>query len=249
MLRDIHGHKVTYFFETGRFRSALIWTHSKGRFGVGGGRSDGADAEDDAEVAVGVAGAGDAEVTYLAGVLDVLAQAGAEVVVADTHQAQRLAGVGRQAVQTDALGHIVAADEGGGDGQVLGDEGVDARLNVGHLLGGGTDGQAVVDLALLALDVGIARALAAEEAHHGLVEQVLGGVGRAVLVLVVGVEDGLVQEDGEGVGGRNWGDWGDGAGVVFLIYNRNYCCPVNRLYVLYQRRFHCDMPLSGDEDG
>ena len=28
-----------------------------------------------------------------------------------------------------------------------------------------------------------------------------------------------------------------------------YCCPVNRLYVLYQRRFHCDKPLSGDVDG
>ena len=29
----------------------------------------------------------------------------------------------------------------------------------------------------------------------------------------------------------------------------NYCCPVNRLYVLYHRRFQCDKPLSGDEDG
>ena len=37
---------------------------------------------------------------------------------------------------------------------------------------------------------------------------------------------------------------------LFLLSSKNnYCCPVNRLYVLYQRRFHCDKPLSGDEDG
>ena len=146
-------------------------------------------AEDDAEVAVGKAGAADAEVAYLAGALYVGSEAGAHVVVAHIDEAQRGAGIGGELTEVDAGGYLVAVHVAGGDGEVGSDDAVYLGLDMAYLLLGGAGGEVVVALALLAFDVVDTRAAAAEEAHHGLIQDVLGGVGRGKFGLVMGVED------------------------------------------------------------
>ena len=116
------------------------------------------------------------------------AEAGADVVVTDAHDAEGVAGVVGQFGEGDTGGDVVAGHQLVGDGQVGLYEGVDAPLNVGHLLLGERPVDEEVNLALLAFDVTVAAAFATEHAAHGLVEQVLGGMGRRKLFLVVGVE-------------------------------------------------------------
>lgn len=122
------------------------------------------------------------------------AEAGADVVVADAHDAEGFAGVVGQFGEGDAGGDVVAGHKLVGDGQVGLYELVDASLNVGHLLLGERPVDEEVDLALLAFDVRVAAPFAAVQPHHGLVEQVLGRMGRRKFFLVVGVEGGCVFE-------------------------------------------------------
>ena len=144
--------------------------------------------ENEAEAAVVVAGAGDAEGADLAGGFHMRAEAGAHVVIADAHDAESFAGAFGQFGEGDACGDVVAGHELVGDGQVGLYELVDAALDVGHLLLGERPVDEKVDLALLAFDVRVAAPFAAVQAHHGLVEQVLGRVRGRELLLVVGVE-------------------------------------------------------------
>ena len=65
-------------------------------------------AEYDAEVAVGIAGAADAEDAHLASVFYMCAETRAHVVVAYIDEAQRVAGIGRELAEVDACGHLIA---------------------------------------------------------------------------------------------------------------------------------------------
>ena len=95
----------------------------------------------------------DAEVSYLARVLHVSSEAGAYVVVAHIDKAQRVAGIGWEFAQVDALGHFVAGDITGGHGHVGIDDAVHGGFDLAYLLFSGAGGEVVVALALLALDV------------------------------------------------------------------------------------------------
>ena len=133
-------------------------------------------------------GAQEFEAAYLRRGPHVLADAGADVIVADAHQADGLGGIGRQAVGIDALGQVVAIGKLIADGHVESDEAVHLRLDLLLLLARGLVVELVGDLALLALHVGVVASLRAKEADHQLVEQVLGGMSRRKLLLVVLVE-------------------------------------------------------------
>ena len=163
-----------------------------GRFRLPDGRRNGEKSfrhlENEAEAAVVVAGAGDAEGADLAGGFHVRAETGAHVVVADAYDAEGFAGAVGQLGECDAGGDVVAGHELVGDGQVGLYEGVDAALDVGHLLLGERPVEEEVDLALLAFDVRVAAPFAAIQPHHGLVEQVFGRVRGRELLFVVGVE-------------------------------------------------------------
>lgn len=148
--------------------------------------------EHDAEGAVVVAGAGDAERPDLCCGGYVLTNAGADVVVADVDKAESLAGILGQFVQLYAFGNLVAGHEDVTDGEVLGDEFVHLAFNLCHLAGGGTGGQEEVDLGLLTFDMCILGALTAKHPYHGLVQQMFGGVAGTMLVLVVLVQDGCL---------------------------------------------------------
>ena len=106
-------------------------------------------AEHDAEVAVVVAGAADAEAANFARALHVGAKAGAHVVVAHRDEAQRGAGIGGELAEVDAGGHLVAVHIAGGDGKVGSDDAVYLGLDMAYLLLGGAGGEVVVALALL----------------------------------------------------------------------------------------------------
>ena len=125
------------------------------------------------------------------GVLDVKAQTSTDIVVAHTDETQRLGYIVGQLGKGHFGRDLIARDVLHRHGQIGFDDLVDAALHLSYLLVGGTDGQLVVELALLALDVGVARTFATEHAHHGLVEDVLGSVRRLVLLFVMIVEDGF----------------------------------------------------------
>ena len=127
----------------------------------------------------------DAECTYLTCVLHVCTYAGTGVIIAHTYNAQRVACIGRQLAQVNAIGYIVACHELDGYRQMLRDDLVHTAFNLGNLLHGGCTGQSVVALALLALDMRITAALASEHPHHSLVKDVLHGVHRRVLGFVM----------------------------------------------------------------
>ena len=154
--------------------------------------------EDDAEGAAFSEGrprrGGNAEVPAFEGVLDVRAETGADVVVADTDEAQRLGCIVGQLGKGDFGRNPVARHILHRHRHVGLDDLVDTALDLGNLLGRGTLGQLVVELALLSLHMGVARTLTAEHAHHGLVEDMLGRVSRFVFLLVVVVEDGFCHD-------------------------------------------------------
>ena len=133
-------------------------------------------------------GAKHLETTYLGGGAHVLAYAGTDVVVPYSDQAYRLAGIGGQAVEGDVGGQAVAGDELEGHGQVVGYQGIHATLNLLLLLAAGLVVEVEAHLALLPLYMGIIAAPASEQLNHGAIEQVLGGVGGGILLLVVVVE-------------------------------------------------------------
>lgn len=151
-----------------------------------GGASFLVELEAQAQAAVGVVVAGDAEVADLGGVGHVQADAGAHVVVAHHHEAQRASGFGGQAAEVDRRGRVASLHVFGPDVEMAVYHFVDLALHFGYLLVGGALGQQVVAFAFLAFDVRIDRARASEHADHGAVQDVLGGVhGRIFLFCCV----------------------------------------------------------------
>ena len=134
------------------------------------------------------------ETAYLRGSADMLADAGADVVVADAHEADGVGGILGQTVEGNALWKFIAGDELEGDGQVLVDKLVHAAFDLLLFLARGLVVEVEAHLALLALDVGVVGALAAKEANHRLVEQMFSGMTGRKLVLVV-----IVQFHGESI--------------------------------------------------
>ena len=157
------------------------------------------EAEDDAEGTAFGKGCprrgGDAEMTAFEGVLDVETEACADVVVADTDESQRFGSIVGQLGEGDFGWNLVARHILHRHRHVGPDDLIDTTLDLSYLFGRGTLGQLVVEFALLALHMGVARTLAAEHTHHGLVEDMLGGVRRLVFTFVVVVEDGFGHKD------------------------------------------------------
>ncbi len=126
--------------------------------------------------------------SYLGGVSNVRTNASASIVVADQNQPQCLAGIGGQFAEIHQLGGFFVRYEARCDGQMPVDDGIDLRLDGRHLFIGRAGGQLVVALALLALDMSVARTRATEHPHHRLVEDMLGRMHRRILLFVVLVE-------------------------------------------------------------
>lgn len=125
---------------------------------------------------------------YLGGVFNVRTNASASIVVADQDQPQRLAGIGRQFAEVHQFGGFFVRYEARCDGQMPVDDGIDLCLDGRDLFVGRASGQLVVALALLSLDMSVARTRATEHPHHRLVEDMLGRMHRRILLFVVLVE-------------------------------------------------------------
>ena len=129
--------------------------------------------------------------TAFEGVLDVEPEACADVVVADTDESQRFGSIVGQLGEGDFGWNLVARHILHCHRHIGLDDFIDTTLDLSYLFGRGTLWQLVVEFALLALNMGVARTLAAEHTHHSLVENMLGGVRRLVFTFVVVVEDGF----------------------------------------------------------
>ena len=121
------------------------------------------------------------------------ADAGTDVVVADAHQPDGLAGIVGQAVGRDAFRQGVAGDELEGDGKVLVDEPLHLALYLAFLLSRGLVVEPEGHLALLALNMGIEGAFAAEDPYHRLVQEMFRRMCGWKLLLVVLVENIIVH--------------------------------------------------------
>ena len=132
-------------------------------------------------------GAEHLETTDLRGAADMLADTGTDVVVADTHQADGVGGIVGQAGLIDLLRQLVAGDKLERHGQICFDELVHATLYLFFFLATGLLIEMETHLAFLPLDMGIVRALTAEDPLHGLIQQMLCGVswGKFFLVMVI----------------------------------------------------------------
>ena len=122
------------------------------------------------------------------GVLDMGADTGAEVVVADAHQAERLAGIVGQLPEVHLGRYLATLHELIAHGQMLRYHFVDAALNLLHLLVGGSGVKEVVALALLLFDMCVARPRTSEHPHHGLIENMLCRMHFGVFGLVMGIK-------------------------------------------------------------
>ena len=128
--------------------------------------------ETQAQRAVLVAMAYDAERAYLGRVADVRPDACAYVIIAHAYNAQCVTCIGRQFAQVHTLWDIVACHEFYRNVMVLRYHLVNASLDLCYLLLGWCAWQGVVALALLSLDMRITATLASEHPYHGLVQDV-----------------------------------------------------------------------------
>ena len=147
------------------------------------------------------------------GVLDVEPEACADVVVADTDETQRLGCIVGQLGEGDFRWNLVARHILHRHRHIGLDDLIDTTLDLSNLFGHRTLWQLVVEFALLALHMGVARTLAAEHTHHGLVEDMLGGVRRLVFTFVV-----IVEDRGHGLSVMGYGLWVMGYGLSVMGY-------------------------------
>ena len=128
--------------------------------------------ETQAQRAVLIAVAYDAERAYLGRVADVRPDACAYVIIAHAYNAQCVTCIGRQFAQVYPLWYVVACHEFYRNVMVLRYHVVHASLDLCYLLLGWCAWQGVVALALLSLDMRITATLASEHPYHGLVQDV-----------------------------------------------------------------------------
>ena len=117
------------------------------------------------------------ESSYLRRTPDMLTDAGTNVVVADTNQADSIACVGRQTAGVHLRWQVIAAHKLESDGQIFIDKLVHAPLYLLFLLAVGLLVEVEAHLALLPLDVSIVAAFTAEHPDHRLIQQMLSCVG------------------------------------------------------------------------
>ena len=130
-------------------------------------------------------GAEQYKLANLSGRANVLADTWADIIVADANQAKGLACILWQTVKFDISWDMVTIDKLVGHRHVLFYQAIHLRLDRFFLL----TRRFVVDdeshLTLLALDVGIATALASKHTRHQLVEQMLSCMSRRELLLMM----------------------------------------------------------------
>lgn len=125
-----------------------------------------AEAENEAETAVFVAGATDAESTDFGSVPHMVASAQAVVVVAHAHHTHHIGGSIGQSLQVEAVGSLLLGDEAERDGHIGGNHLVDARLNGSHFLGSECAREIVIEFRLGALHMCAHGTAAAKHLHH-----------------------------------------------------------------------------------
>ncbi len=118
-------------------------------------------------------------------VLHMGAHAGTEVIVADTDEAEGLAGIVGQLPEVHLWRHLSPLHKLVAHGQVLRYHLVHPALNLLHLLLRGAGVEQVVALALLTLNMRIPRPRAAEHPDHRLVQYMLRRMHRRVLLLIM----------------------------------------------------------------
>ena len=115
----------------------------------------------------------------------VVAGTGADVVVAYTHQAQCLGGIGWQLAQIHLRGYMVAVHVLDGYVKVAANDSVHLVFDGLNLLWCGCSGQLIVTLAFFTLNMSVPRPRTSEHPHHGLIQNMLRRVHRRVLLLVM----------------------------------------------------------------
>ena len=124
------------------------------------------------------------ETGNLAGVGHVVAGTGADVVVAYTHQAQCLGGIGGEFAEIHLGRQMVAVYVLDGYVKVAANDSVHLVFDGLNLLWCGCSGQLIVTLAFFTLNMSVPRPRPAEHPHHGLVQKMLSRVHRRVLLHV-----------------------------------------------------------------
>lgn len=137
--------------------------------------------------------ADDFEAADFSSVAHVKPDAKALVVVADFHHTHRFRRIVGQAAQVEARLGFGLRNELGCDGQMAVNHAVDFRFECRHFAVSGAVVEPVVELAFFALDVRFKRPPAAEKINHCAVHNVLGGVHRRKLFLVVRVKGYVVH--------------------------------------------------------
>ena len=144
--------------------------------------------EADPPAAVGEVVGDNPEAAYLGGVGYMGPDTGAGIVVAHTDYPEGLRDILRQLAQVHYSTGFCQRHELNGDRQGCRYHLIDLVLDGLNLLRSWAFGEQVVALALLALDMGIARTGTAEHPHHRLVEDMFCCVHRRVFLLIVRVE-------------------------------------------------------------
>ena len=130
----------------------------------------------------------DPEPSDFRGIAHMRPDTGAGIVVAHTDYPEGLRDILRQLAQVHYSTGFCQRHELNGDRQGCRYHLIDLVLDGLSLLRSWAFGEQVVALALLALDMGIARTGTAEHPHHSLIQDMLGCVHRRVFLLIVRVE-------------------------------------------------------------
>ena len=134
-------------------------------------------------------GAEHLETAYLGGAADMLADAGTDIIVADTDQTDGIGSIIGQTVETDIVWQLIAGDELECNGQVFLDELVHTTLYLLFLLARRLVVEMEAHLALLPLDMGIIGTLTAKDTDHGLIQKMLCRMTWRVFFFIVVVQD------------------------------------------------------------
>lgn len=118
-----------------------------------------------------------------------LADAGTDIIVADTDQTDGIGSIIGQTVETDIVRQLITGDELECDGQVFLDELIHTTLYLLFLLTRRLVVEIEAHLALLALDMGIIRTLTAKDADHGLIQKMLRRMTWRKFIFIVVVQD------------------------------------------------------------
>ena len=118
-----------------------------------------------------------------------LADAGTDIVVADSDETNGVGGIIRQTVEADVIGQLITSDELESDGKIFLDEFVHTVLNLLFLLTRWLVVEMETHLALLTFDMGIIGTFTAKDAYHCLIQKMLCRMTWRVFFFIVVVQD------------------------------------------------------------